>query len=384
MATATALFAMWLIMFTHFMTIYIVLPMMPHLLAAWLRDGFHEAEVAGYIGGLVAVFYLSQCLTEPAWRKCSDRFGRRLTLLVSVVGDVLGLMIFAWAIDLDAAFLGRAAGGALSGLSAIGLQYMNEVALDTYEVSSAMTLADVVASFFGPLLGGCLWIIIFVVPSFQTDPWDSHPALLLGVVGGSLSCVSFLGGLCFLTETDSFGLLRSTRDEAILRDYETLEDSDLAKDTEAQEIHSFPEAKVEVTAMPLFHAREDTPLGLFASEGYSSEDGRRLLQSELQVAYRFECCKCLNRLLPAAARRRVVLLASACAGLAEAGTLGYDLLFLVLCEAPRSSGGLGLSPVAAGMAMSARGLLQFLYMGRPHSICRAKLGLIRLIAGLQL
>ncbi|MEW6072577.1 MAG: MFS transporter [Planctomycetota bacterium] len=87
-------------------------------IVGWLREisGRDDAAVVALFGGLLGSLYsLLQFAFAPAWGALSDRIGRRPTLLVTLVGTVVGYVLWIFAGSFALLVAARVAGGIMAG-----------------------------------------------------------------------------------------------------------------------------------------------------------------------------------------------------------------------------------------------------------------------------
>lgn len=104
------------------------------------------------------VFSVFQLLSTPIWGRCSDAFGRKPILVVSLVGSVFAYIWLAYADGLTSLILSRAFGGMMSGNLGAAFAYATDV---TEPKNRARGLGIVASAFglgfaIGPPLGGFL------------------------------------------------------------------------------------------------------------------------------------------------------------------------------------------------------------------------------------
>lgn len=138
------------------------------------------------------VFSLFQLLATPLWGRCSDAYGRKPILVLSLVGTVLAFVWLAYADSLTSLLLARAFGGIMSGNLAAAFAYATDV---TDERNRAKGLGIVASAFgigfaLGPPIGGFLGTVDGV-PSMH---W---PAL----ASAALAAIALVGCAMFLPES---------------------------------------------------------------------------------------------------------------------------------------------------------------------------------------
>lgn len=108
--------------------------------------------------GSAGVFSLFQLLSTPVWGRCSDAYGRKPILVLSLVGTVIAFAWLAFADSLTSLLMARAFGGIMSGNLAAAFAY----ATDVTDAEDRAKGLGIVASAFGvgfavgPPLGGLL------------------------------------------------------------------------------------------------------------------------------------------------------------------------------------------------------------------------------------
>ncbi len=142
------------------------------------------------VGLLVSVYSLMQLLFAPVLGKLSDRYGRRPVLLGSLVGSLVGYLLFAFAGTLPLLFLARIIDGVSGGNVSTAQAYVADV---TTPQTRARGMGLVGAGFgigfiLGPALGG-----------------------FLGAWGGNLAIGLFAAGLSALNLGLVWGWLPESR-----------------------------------------------------------------------------------------------------------------------------------------------------------------------------
>ena len=138
------------------------------------------------------VFSLFQLLATPLWGRCSDAYGRKPILVLSLVGTVLAFVWLAYADTLTSLLLARAFGGIMSGNLAAAFAYATDV---TDGQNRAKGLGIVASAFgvgfaLGPPIGGFLG----TVDGVASMHW---PAL----ASAALAALALAGCALFLPES---------------------------------------------------------------------------------------------------------------------------------------------------------------------------------------
>ncbi|MGK7896589.1 MAG: MFS transporter [Xenococcus sp. (in: cyanobacteria)] len=110
------------------------------------------------IGLLFALYSLMQFIFAPLWGSLSDRFGRRIILLVSIAGSGLSYLWFAWANSLLSLFLARALAGIMGNSALVAKAYMADITTPENRTKAMGLLGAAFGLGFtvGPALGGIL------------------------------------------------------------------------------------------------------------------------------------------------------------------------------------------------------------------------------------
>lgn len=138
------------------------------------------------------VFSLFQLLSTPVWGRCSDAYGRKPILVLSLLGTVFAFVWLAYADTLTSLLLSRAFGGIMSGNLAAAFAYATDV---TTEDDRAKGLGIVASAFgigfaLGPPIGGFLG----TVDGVASMHW---PAL----ASAALALIALVGCALFLPES---------------------------------------------------------------------------------------------------------------------------------------------------------------------------------------
>jgi DHA1 family tetracycline resistance protein-like MFS transporter len=142
--------------------------------------------------GGAGVFSLFQLLSTPIWGRCSDAWGRKPILVVSLAGTVLAYLWLAFAPSLESLLVSRAFGGIMSGNLAAAFAYATDVT-DTKDRAKGL---GVVGSAFGvgfavgPALGGFLGTI----GGEASLHWP-------GLASAALSLLALVGTIVWLPES---------------------------------------------------------------------------------------------------------------------------------------------------------------------------------------
>ncbi|MDP8244768.1 MAG: MFS transporter [Candidatus Hinthialibacter antarcticus] len=143
---------LFLVFFTVFLDLLgfgILIPLLPYVAVDYGATSFE-------VGLLMAIYSLAQFIFSPIWGRLSDRIGRRPIMILSLVGSVVGYLMFAFSHTLAWLFVSRL----LSGIAAANISTANAIVADVMPpekrtkgmglVGAAIGLGFV----FGPALAG--------------------------------------------------------------------------------------------------------------------------------------------------------------------------------------------------------------------------------------
>ena len=159
--TRRALSLIFIVMLMDVMGITMLSPVAPQIV---LR--FSSEAVA--VTMITIVYACGQVIAAPLIGKLGDRFGRRPVLLVSVLGQSIGYLIFGLGGSLWILFLGRLIGGITAGNLSTAGAYIADVSKPE-ERSKNFTIIGTAWSLgliFGPAVGGVFGQISLEAPAF--------------------------------------------------------------------------------------------------------------------------------------------------------------------------------------------------------------------------
>ena len=144
----------------------IVLPLLPFIVGRYLSSG----QVVVGLSALLSVFAACTFFAAPVLGALSDRYGRKIILLISLTGSVIGYVLFGIGGALWVLFLGRI----IDGLTAGNISTLYAYISDSTEpkerskwfgfIGSAMGIGKL----GGPALGGLLGSISIALPFYVT------------------------------------------------------------------------------------------------------------------------------------------------------------------------------------------------------------------------
>jgi MFS transporter, DHA1 family, tetracycline resistance protein len=144
----------------------IVFPLFPFLIGKYVPD----ARVAFMLGTIVSVYALCQFLAAPIFGVLSDRYGRKLILIISLLGSVVGYALLGIGGSLWILFLGRI----IDGLTAGDISTLFAYIADSTEPHERgkwygyLGGAIGVGVMIGPAIGGLIGTASITLPFFVT------------------------------------------------------------------------------------------------------------------------------------------------------------------------------------------------------------------------
>ncbi len=144
----------------------IVLPLLPFLVGQYLPS---QQVVVG-MSALMSVFAACSFFSAPVFGALSDRFGRKNILLISLLGSVIGYVLFGIGGALWILFLGRI----IDGLTAGNISVLSAIISDSTEPKERSKWFGYIGSVMGigkiggPALGGLLGGISLAFPFYIT------------------------------------------------------------------------------------------------------------------------------------------------------------------------------------------------------------------------
>ncbi len=158
----------------------IIMPLFPFLLGKYVP----AANVAVVMSAFVSVFAVCTFLAAPVFGALSDRYGRKIILLVSLLGSCIGYLMLGIGGSLWVLFLGRIIDGLTAGNQSALFAYITD-RTEPHErgkwfgyVGGAIGLGFMI----GPMIGGLLGSASITLPFFVTA----------GITLASMLCIVFL------------------------------------------------------------------------------------------------------------------------------------------------------------------------------------------------
>ena len=146
--------------------ITVVLPLLPFLLGNYLPD----SQIVIGMSALASVFAVCTFFAAPVFGALSDRYGRKKILIISLLGSVIGYVLFGIGGSIWVLFLGRIIDGLTAGNISTLFAYISDSA-EPHERTkwfSYLGAAMGIGLMIGPALGGLLGAISITLPFFVT------------------------------------------------------------------------------------------------------------------------------------------------------------------------------------------------------------------------
>ena len=190
----STMIALMLSVFTVSMGYGIILPLLPYLIERLQGASADAARVSSATGLLTGLYTLSLFLFAVIWGHLSDRFGRRLILLIGLVGFSATMLTFAFIENLPAVYAERFLSGMFAAaVTPVALAAIGDLAA-TEEIRARrltfISLAGISGFLLGPMLGVFLtrgaanWIPVSTAAGSLAVPLAATATLSLLVAVG--------------------------------------------------------------------------------------------------------------------------------------------------------------------------------------------------------
>jgi MFS family permease len=137
-----------------------ILPLLPYLIERLLGTGGDAAQVSRSTGLLTGLYMLSLFLFAPVWGRLSDRFGRRIILLIGLIGFSATMLTFAFIENLPAVYAERFLSGLFAAaVTPVALAAIGDLAATEEARARRLTFVSL-AGISGVLLGPTLGVFI--------------------------------------------------------------------------------------------------------------------------------------------------------------------------------------------------------------------------------
>lgn len=169
-------------------------------------SGYKEVNMAFMAGILMSSYSIAQFLFAPVLGWFSDKYGRRLILIVSVAGNVLSYFLWMISSSYGLFLISRIVSGITGGNISVAQSYVADV---TSREERAKTMAVLGAFFgigftFGPFIGGLL--SSFDLTNYNLFMFNFNQFSMVGFAVFLLSFINLLWILAKVQETNSYAL----------------------------------------------------------------------------------------------------------------------------------------------------------------------------------
>lgn len=149
-------------MFLNFAGLTVIIPVIPYIV------GKYTSDIALWVGIIMSVAALCQFLASPALGYLSDIYGRRPILLWSLLGGMIGYIVFGIGGSLWMLFLGRIIDGLTAGDTPAMYAYIADVAkpAERARLYGVLGAAGGVGFIVGPAIGGFAATISLSAPLY--------------------------------------------------------------------------------------------------------------------------------------------------------------------------------------------------------------------------
>ncbi|CAI5757589.1 unnamed protein product [Candida verbasci] len=173
----------------------------------------NPADIATYSGYLSASFALMQCIFCVQWGKATDKYGRKIILMIGLTGTGISMLIFGFSPNFYVAMFARCLMGSLNGNIAVLRTCIGEIATEKRHQAIAFSTLPLlwnVGSVIGASLGGSKYLTrpkdrsdydSNDLNDFYNSFMDKFPYALSNIVVATILFASLLMGWLFLEET---------------------------------------------------------------------------------------------------------------------------------------------------------------------------------------
>ncbi|KAG2052385.1 MFS general substrate transporter [Suillus hirtellus] len=171
--------------------------------------GGNDVAVGYYAGIIESLFFAAQALTVLRWGRLSDCIGRKLVLVIGLLGACILILCFGLSTTFWSLVISRCLCGFLNGNVGVMKTMMGEL-MDSTNMTQAFALFPIVGSigsFIGPLIDH--WPVLFA-----NTFWEKFPYFLPCAVAACLFILAILMMSFFLEEVVS-AMLSISSDELL-------------------------------------------------------------------------------------------------------------------------------------------------------------------------
>jgi MFS family permease len=153
----STLFALMLAVFTVSIGFGVVLPLLPGFIESLLKAQGGSGATALHTGLLTSVYVLALFLFAPVWGRASDRYGRRVILILGMLGFAGSMIVFLFVGSLPAFYAERFLSGVFAAaVTPVASAVIGDLATNDEARGRRLTMISVagIAGFLvGPMLG---------------------------------------------------------------------------------------------------------------------------------------------------------------------------------------------------------------------------------------
>jgi DHA1 family tetracycline resistance protein-like MFS transporter len=133
----------------------LLIPVLPDVVRRFSSD---PTLVSEYFGWFVSVYAIMQFFTSPVLGSLSDRFGRKLILLISLLGAAVDYVFMAFAPTLTLLFVGRIISGLTGASMTVASAYMADISTERNRSANFGMIGAAwgIGFILGPMIGGLL------------------------------------------------------------------------------------------------------------------------------------------------------------------------------------------------------------------------------------
>lgn len=197
------LFLVCLIQFAEPLTASVIYPFVNQFVRATGITQGDDRKTGYYAGVIESVFFAAEALTAFQWGWLSDRFGRRIVLLLGPLGLSFAMIAFGCSTSYWSMILARCLQGICNGNIGVSKTVMVELT-DATNMGDAFALMPIMWSAgitLGPIIGGILSNPATRWPHSFGYFFVTHPYLLPCLVTGIVAFLTFVIGFVRLKET---------------------------------------------------------------------------------------------------------------------------------------------------------------------------------------
>lgn len=193
---ASIMAVLMLSVFTVSMGYGVVLPLLPYVIERLVGTASDPTRVSRATGLLTGLYTLSLFLFAPAWGRLSDRYGRRVILLIGLTGFSATMLTFAFIESLPAVYAERFLSGLFAAaVTPVALAAIGDLAATDEARARRLTFVSL-AGISGFLLGPMLGVFIARTAANLIPMFSAVGSLALPLAGAAV--LAFLVAIAIL------------------------------------------------------------------------------------------------------------------------------------------------------------------------------------------